>query len=149
MSLMIIVIGAVAIGLVCGWIYAGFPLLRLGSFSTSAREPDAIGETGVPSDPPRPSSPLARVLGMVIGVRAWRLAFVGAAVSAALLVIQSVPAGAQASQRCFGHTATEVGTAKRDRIEGTQGRDVIVGLGGNDTLVGFDGNDFLLWRRGQ
>lgn len=44
---------------------------------------------------------------------------------------------------CFGETATIVGTALNNVINGTAGRDVIVGLGGADTINGLGGNDLI------
>jgi Ca2+-binding RTX toxin-like protein len=73
--------------------------------------------------------------------RSRRLA---ALVPASLLVIGilAVPASA-AVPRCFGQTATIVGTAGDDRLRGTPGRDVIVGRGGSDVIRGLAGNDLL------
>ena len=44
---------------------------------------------------------------------------------------------------CNGLTATRVGTALNDVINGTSGRDVIVGLGGADTINGNGGDDVI------
>jgi Tol biopolymer transport system component len=45
--------------------------------------------------------------------------------------------------RCAGRTATRVGTAGNDIINGTRGRDVIVAIGGNDRIRGGRGNDVI------
>jgi hypothetical protein len=44
---------------------------------------------------------------------------------------------------CNGLTATRIGTALNDVINGTTGRDVIVGLGGADTINGNGGDDVI------
>ncbi len=48
-----------------------------------------------------------------------------------------------ASQTCFGHQATIIGTRGDDRIVGTAARDVIVGMAGDDTVRSLDGNDLV------
>jgi uncharacterized delta-60 repeat protein len=45
--------------------------------------------------------------------------------------------------KCDGRTATIVGTAGADHLNGTKKADVIVGLGGNDTIKGLAGNDLI------
>ena len=50
---------------------------------------------------------------------------------------------AQAAPRCFGKSATIVGSAGKDEILGTNQRDVIVGRGGNDTIFARDGDDLV------
>ena len=50
---------------------------------------------------------------------------------------------------CGGLTATIVGTAGDDTLNGTSGPDVISGLGGNDTINGLDGNDVICGGRGR
>ncbi len=54
-----------------------------------------------------------------------------------------------AKRKCAGHTATKVGSGKRDVLKGTAGRDVVLGLGGNDVLRGFRGNDLLCGGSGK
>lgn len=49
------------------------------------------------------------------------------------------PSGA----KCFGLTATIVGTNGDDVLTGTSGADVIHALGGNDTVRGLDGDDVI------
>ena len=57
-------------------------------------------------------------------------------------VVAIGPQHALAGTRCFGSTATIVGTPGDDAdLEGTPARDVIVGLGGDDTITGLDGLD--------
>ena len=62
--------------------------------------------------------------------------------------VVAVPASA-AVPRCFGKTATIVGTSRNDRLKGTQGRDVIHGRGGDDLIEGLAGNDLLCGGRGS
>jgi hypothetical protein len=50
---------------------------------------------------------------------------------------------AEGEPTCNGLTATRVGTALNDVINGTSGRDVIVGLGGADTINGSGGDDWI------
>jgi Ca2+-binding RTX toxin-like protein len=50
---------------------------------------------------------------------------------------------AQAAPRCFGKSATIVGTSKSETINGTSKADVIVGLGGGDLIRGRGGNDTI------
>jgi hypothetical protein len=59
------------------------------------------------------------------------------------------PSPPPAKRKCSGHTATKVGTGKRDVLTGTRGRDVILGLGGNDVLRGLKGNDLLCGGNGK
>jgi hypothetical protein len=47
----------------------------------------------------------------------------------------AVPADAAARPKCFGRTATIVGTNGDDVLKGTAGADVIVGRGGQDTIL--------------
>ncbi len=54
-----------------------------------------------------------------------------------------------ARARCFGRSATIVGTRRRDVLVGTPYRDVIVGLGGNDTIRGRGGNDLICGGAGR
>lgn len=59
------------------------------------------------------------------------------------------PTPAYAAPRCFGKTATIVGTAGPDRLSGTNVRDVIVSLGGQDRISGRGGKDLLCGGRGS
>lgn len=60
-----------------------------------------------------------------------------------------VGVAARPAPKCFGRTATIVGTGKSETLRGTRGRDVIVGKGGNDRLVGKRGNDLMCGGRGS
>lgn len=74
------------------------------------------------------------------------------AVAAAVLVATSVaasPSQAVGSPMCHGRTATIVGTAAGNEIDGTSGRDVIVGRGGNDDIEGHGGNDLICGNGGR
>lgn len=44
---------------------------------------------------------------------------------------------------CNGKTATKVGTASSETLNGTNGVDIIHGMGGNDTINGLAGNDTI------
>jgi Ca2+-binding RTX toxin-like protein len=48
-----------------------------------------------------------------------------------------------AAAKCFGKTATIVGTNGNDRINGTPGKDVIVAKDGNDTIQSKAGDDLV------
>jgi hypothetical protein len=62
----------------------------------------------------------------------------------------AAPQGAaRAAKRCFGRTATIVGTNRRDVLRGTPGPDVIHGLRGRDVIKGLRGNDRLCGGRGR
>ena len=51
--------------------------------------------------------------------------------------LMPIPATAQTAPKCFGETATIVGTEASDRpLDGTFGDDVTVGLGGSDLVYG-------------
>lgn len=50
---------------------------------------------------------------------------------------------ARAVPRCFGHSATIIGTHSADVLTGTPNRDVIDGLGGDDTIRGRGADDLL------
>jgi beta-glucanase (GH16 family) len=63
-----------------------------------------------------------------------------AAVSAVAFL--GAPAAA-ASQTCFGHKATIVGTSRSDRLVGTAARDVIVAGRGHDRIYARRGNDLV------
>lgn len=60
-----------------------------------------------------------------------------------------VAVAAKPAPKCFGRTATIVGSGKSETLRGTRGRDVIVGKGGNDRLVGRGGNDLMCAGRGS
>ena len=63
-------------------------------------------------------------------------------------LIAASPATA-APPKCFGRTATIVGTrGDDDRLVGTRRSDVIVGRGGNDIIFGRGGRDFICAGRG-
>lgn len=51
--------------------------------------------------------------------------------------------------KCFGKTATIVGTARSERLVGTPGRDIIVGFGGRDRIIGGDGTDLICGYKGN
>lgn len=71
-------------------------------------------------------------------------------VPAVLLVATMLAQPASAAvPRCFGKSATIVGTPRRDRLNGTNGRDVIVGLGRADRINGRGGNDLLCGGNGS
>jgi Ca2+-binding RTX toxin-like protein len=58
------------------------------------------------------------------------------------------PSAGSAAPTCRGLTATIVGNARANDIDGTAGRDVIVGRGGNDDIEGKGGNDVICGNRG-
>ena len=58
------------------------------------------------------------------------------------------PAAARRKPRCFGKTATIVGSARGDTVSGTPGDDVIVSLGGSDTIDGGGGDDRICSGKG-
>ena len=69
-----------------------------------------------------------------------------AALSLAVLLsgqLSAQVASAAKPVTCHGQTATIVGTAGKDRLDGTDGPDVIAGLGGNDRIRGLDGDDVI------
>jgi Ca2+-binding RTX toxin-like protein len=73
--------------------------------------------------------------------------------STAMLAIGTL-AGAAPSQglgtpTCHGRTATIVGTAAGNELDGTAGPDVIVGRGGNDDIEGHGGNDVICGNGGR
>jgi Ca2+-binding RTX toxin-like protein len=70
-----------------------------------------------------------------------RLKVLGAAI-VLLGGLAALPAQA-AAFRCFGETATEVGTNGHDHIRGTGGHDVIVTRGGDDTVHAGGGFDLV------
>jgi hypothetical protein len=55
MTLIIIIISAFAVGILGGWIYAGFPGLRRGTSSPRTETPRAIREAGLFAVPRRSS----------------------------------------------------------------------------------------------
>jgi Ca2+-binding RTX toxin-like protein len=59
-----------------------------------------------------------------------------------------VPAAAGGA-RCGGETATMVGGAGGNEIDGTPGRDVIQAGGGNDEVDGHGGNDLICGGKGN
>src|SRR5262245_52074491 len=63
--------------------------------------------------------------------------------AAAALGVVGVAQASAAKPKCFGKTATIVGTPGADSIRAGPGNDVIVGLGGNDRLGGGTGNDLV------
>jgi Ca2+-binding RTX toxin-like protein len=77
---------------------------------------------------------LAPVLGLTLGVLTFGIPTMASA--------GGVPT-------CFGRTATIVGHAGPERIEGTPGNDVIVGLGSRDIISGGEGNDFICGNNGS
>ena len=58
------------------------------------------------------------------------------------------PSAGSAAPTCHGLTATIVGNARANDIDGTPDRDVIVGRGGNDDIEGKGGNDVICGNRG-
>jgi Ca2+-binding RTX toxin-like protein len=58
------------------------------------------------------------------------------------------PLAHAAKPKCFGRTATIVGTSGDDELDGTNGRDVIVAKRGNDTIDARGGRDFICSGRG-
>ena len=74
-------------------------------------------------------------------------AVIAAALAMALIgglyVLTSGNAAEAGLAKCRGATATIVGTAGADELDGTAGRDVIVGRGGNDDIEGKRGNDLI------
>lgn len=73
-----------------------------------------------------------------------RIGAVLAAASLLLLAGASLrTASSAAVYKCFGKTATIVGSAKPDSIKGTPNADVIVGLDGDDVIDGGGGNDLI------
>ena len=72
------------------------------------------------------------------------VALVASAALLATVVAATVAAPASAAKpKCFGKTATIVGTNKADLIIGTRKRDVIVAKGGADRIFGRGGNDLI------
>lgn len=73
--------------------------------------------------------------------------------STAMLAISTLAAAAPSqglgTPSCHGRTATIVGTAAANEIDGTSGRDVIVGRGGNDDIEGHGGNDLICGNGGR
>src|SRR5215211_1019285 len=67
---------------------------------------------------------------------------VGAAAGLSLLA-NGVATGAAATPKCFGRTATIVGTQQGETIRGTTGPDVIVSLGGDDQVLSRQGKDYV------
>jgi Tol biopolymer transport system component len=61
----------------------------------------------------------------------------------------TTPGGGGPVLKCFGKTATIVGTAGPNRILGGPRRDVIVSLGGNDTILGAGGSDLICTGTGR
>lgn len=61
----------------------------------------------------------------------------------AMTLAASMPAALAATPKCFGETATLVGSNKSETLRGTAGPDVIVGQGGSDTILGRGGNDMI------
>lgn len=76
-----------------------------------------------------------------------RLRLVAAAGAVTLAVPMSAAAppatAAAADPTCHGETATVVGTADDDELQGTKHRDVIVSLGGYDTIHALGGDDVI------
>jgi Ca2+-binding RTX toxin-like protein len=72
-----------------------------------------------------------------------------AAVVATLMGLTVTPSQGAAAYTCHGRTATIVGSASSNEIDGTSGPDVIVGLGGNDDIEGHGGNDVICGGRGS
>jgi hypothetical protein len=70
-----------------------------------------------------------------------RFLAVGAALLSGLAIFGA--SGAAASQTCFGHKATIVGTSRSDRLVGTAARDVIVAGRGHDRVYARRGNDLV------
>ena len=74
---------------------------------------------------------------------------VACAIAAAAAIVGVLPAAGAAAQipllgpKCFGSTATIVGTEGDDVLKGTPEGDVIVALEGNDTVQGLGGGDAL------
>lgn len=75
------------------------------------------------------------------------IALTAAAVSLSIGAVAGPSAGS-AAPTCRGLTATIVGNANANDIDGTSGRDVIVGRGGNDDIEGKGGNDVICGNRG-
>jgi hypothetical protein len=63
--------------------------------------------------------------------------------------IMTISGGSPSTNVCQGLTATIVGTAGNDVINGTAGVDVIVGLAGDDTINGLGGNDIICGNDGK
>src|SRR5919106_6084614 len=60
---------------------------------------------------------------------------------AALTIAIPTQAAGGGAPKCFGKTATIVGTNGRDRIDATNQADVIVARGGNDMIQANEGKD--------
>lgn len=73
----------------------------------------------------------------------------GLALTLALLGALLPASAAQAAPKCFGRTATIVGTGGSDRLVGTSGNDVIFGGGGTDLIKGRGGNDRICAGSGE
>jgi hypothetical protein len=80
--------------------------------------------------------------------RVMKFLVVGAIALASALSFLGAP-GAAASQMCFGHKATIVGTNGADHLIGTEARDVIVAGRGNDRVSGRGGDDLVCSGRGS
>jgi Ca2+-binding RTX toxin-like protein len=63
-------------------------------------------------------------------------------------LVDASEGGASPAPRCFGATATVVGTNAGEVLHGTSQADVIVALGGNDAVYGLGGNDRICAGRG-
>jgi Ca2+-binding RTX toxin-like protein len=61
----------------------------------------------------------------------------------------SLTAPVSAAPKCFGRTATIIGTQGKDSIQGTGSADVIIGLAGNDTIDALGGRDRVCGGRGR
>jgi Ca2+-binding RTX toxin-like protein len=70
-------------------------------------------------------------------------------VAASSAGLGTMPSAGAAGYTCQGRTATIVGTAAGNEIDGTAGPDVIVGLAGNDDIEGHGGNDVICGNRGN
>jgi Ca2+-binding RTX toxin-like protein len=64
-----------------------------------------------------------------------------AALAVGILTISGRTIPAQAAVRCYGRTATILGTAGNDTLRGTQRADVIIARSGNDRVFGRGGKD--------
>ena len=61
----------------------------------------------------------------------------------------SAPVSGASVPTCGGRTATIVGTAGSDELDGTAGADVIVARAGADDVEGHGGNDVICGNRGK
>jgi Ca2+-binding RTX toxin-like protein len=81
--------------------------------------------------------------------RTLALAGAAATIAGSAVLGLTMPVAGAAPPTCRGLTATIVGTAGADDIDGTSGADVIVGRAGADDIEGHRGRDVICGNRGN